>query len=247
MQLLKDNVVLLAGATGRVGGPTLAVALSEGAYVGLISRSPQNAEETIARYGADAHDRIHVIIADMHEHGEADRAVREVVARFGRLDGVSNASGAGKFVAVKDSTLQDFRLNLEGFAVTNYNLMMPALRQMLSQQHRPGARSRGRLITVTAGSSRTPQPRFGLMGAAKAAVNTFMLAIAREHKADGIVANALVLGGVATEAAKGYLDAESFAAASTPEEVADTLIFHLSDRSSGVNGALIDHNAREVD
>ncbi len=247
MELLKDNVVLLAGATGRVGGPTLGVALSEGAAVGLISRSQENAEETIARYGADARDRVHVVVADIHNPAEAERAVREVVSRFGRLDGVANASGAGKFIAVKDSTLEDFRLNLEGFAITNYNLMMPALQQMLAQKPHPGARSRGRLITVTAGSSRTPQPRFGLMGAAKAAVNTFMLAIAREHKSDGIVANTLVLGGVATEAAKDYLDAESFAAASTPEEVADTLVFHLSDRSSGVNGALIDHNAREVD
>jgi NAD(P)-dependent dehydrogenase (short-subunit alcohol dehydrogenase family) len=247
MQLLKDNVVLLAGATGGVGGPTLRVALDEGASVGLISRSQENAEATVARYGADARDRIAVIIADIGDAADAERAVREVVARFGRVDGVANLAGGGEFVSVTDSTLEDFRLNINGFAITNYNLMTPALRQMLKQRPHPGARSRGRLIVVTAGSSRTPQPRFGLMGAAKAAVNTFMLAIAREHKIDGIVSNALVLGGVATDAAKTYLDAESFAAASTPEEVADTVIFHLSDRSSGVNGTLIDHNAREVD
>jgi NAD(P)-dependent dehydrogenase (short-subunit alcohol dehydrogenase family) len=102
-------------------------------------------------------------------------------------------------------------------------------------------------VTVTAGSSRDPQPSFGLFGAAKAAVNTLMRAVAREHKADGIVANALVLGGVATEAARGYLDAEEFAAAATPQEVADALAFLASDRASGINGALVDLNAREVD
>jgi len=177
----------------------------------------------------------------------AERAVRETVAHFGRLDGVANLSGNGKFVALSESTLDDFHLNIEGFAITNYNLILPSLRQMLAQSARPNTRSRGRLVTVTAGSSRTPQPNFGLMGAAKAAVNTFMLAVAREHKADGIVANALVLGGVATEAAKAYLDADSFAAASTPEEVGDALVFLLSDIASGINGALIDHNAREVD
>ena len=81
--------------------------------------------------------------------------MRETVARFGRLDGVANLSGSGKFVALTDSSLEDFRQNIEGFAITNYNLMMPALRQMLAQDAPPRARSRGRLITVTAGSSRT--------------------------------------------------------------------------------------------
>lgn len=239
--------MLLAGATGRVGGPTLSAVLREGACAGLISRSRDNAQQTLAQYGSNERDRIELIVADLGRPADGERAVREVVDRFGRLDGVANLSGNGKFTAVAESTLEDFRANFDGFAITNYNLMTPALRQMLSQTRHPGARSLGRLITVTAGSSRTPQPRFGLMGAAKAAVNTFMLAIAREHKSEGIVSNALVLGGVATDAARSYLDAESFAAASTPQEVADALAFFLSDNSSGINGALIDHNAREVD
>jgi L-fucose dehydrogenase len=247
VKLLEDNAVLLAGATGRVGGPTLAAALREGANVALVTRSKENAEEAVARYAVASPERIVLIVADLRNAADGERAVRETVARFGRLDGVANLSGSGKFVALTDSSLEDFRQNIEGFAITNYNLMMPALRQMLAQDAPPRARSRGRLITVTAGSSRTPQPRFGLMGAAKAAVNTFMLAIAREHKGDGIVANALVLGGVATEAAKSYLDEADFAAASTPAEVADALVFFLSDNASGINGALIDHNAREVD
>lgn len=54
-------------------------------------------------------------------------------------------------------------------------------------------------------------------------------------------------GGVATDAARGYLSPEDFAAAATPQEVADTLAFLASDRGSGVNGALVDLNAREVD
>ena len=85
------------------------------------------------------------------------------------------------------------------------------------------------------------------MGAAKAAVNVLMQAIAREHKADGIVANAVVLGTVATEAARDYLDEADFSAAASPEEVADVLTFLAADRASGINGALVDLNAREVD
>ena len=74
-----------------------------------------------------------------------------------------------------------------------------------------------------------------------------MLAIARENKEYGIVANSIILGTVGTEAAHAYLSPPEFAAAAAPEEVADILVFHAGDASSGVNGSLVHLNAREVD
>ena len=118
---------------------------------------------------------------------------------------------------------------------------------MLAQPFRAGAASRGRIVTITAGSSRDPAPRRGLFGAAKAAVNTLMRAIAKEHKGDGIVANAVVLGGVQTEDSRARRGAEAFAAAATPQEVADAVAFLCSVRGSGINGELVDLNARETD
>jgi 3-oxoacyl-[acyl-carrier protein] reductase len=156
-------------------------------------------------------------------------------------------AGDSTVAPLVETTIDDLRANMRGFVETAYNLALPALRAMLAQPYRDGARSRGRIVVVTAGSSKQPAPGRGLFGAAKAAVNVLMQAIAREHKADGIVANALVLGGVATSAARGYLNAEDLAAAATPQEVADALAFLASDRGSGINGALVDLNAREVD
>ena len=74
-----------------------------------------------------------------------------------------------------------------------------------------------------------------------------MRAIAKEHKADGIVANAVVLGGVQIEESRARRGAEGFAAAATPQEVADTVVFLASARGSGINGELVDLNARETD
>ena len=74
-----------------------------------------------------------------------------------------------------------------------------------------------------------------------------MLGLARDHKADGIVANALVLGGVAFPGAQEYYSVEEFAAAARPEEVAEVLTFLASERATGINGALVDLNARETD
>jgi NAD(P)-dependent dehydrogenase (short-subunit alcohol dehydrogenase family) len=240
--LFNDDVIVLAGGTGRVGGATLRHLHAEGARIVVVSRSADTARASVAGL-----ERASTVIADLSDPAAAESVVAEAVARFGRIDATINLAGRGKFVSLIDSTLGDLHVNLDGFVIPAYNLAIAALRQMLAQEYRSQRRSRGHIVTVTAGSSKDPQPRFGLFGAAKAAVNTLMLAIAREHKADGIVANAVVLGTVATEAAREYLHAQDFAAAASPEEVARVLAFLASPDSDGINGELVDLNARETD
>jgi 3-oxoacyl-[acyl-carrier protein] reductase len=240
--LLEDDVIVLAGATGRVGGATLDVLCEQGARVVVISRSAEHAEDLVA-----GRERASSAAGDISDPESANRIVNDAAQKFGRIDAVVNLAGRGKFVTIVDSTLDDLRVNLDGFVVPAYNLATAALRQMLTQSYRPGRRSRGHIVTVTAGSSKDPQPSLGLFGAAKAAVNTFMRAIAQEHKADGIVANALVLGTVATEEARSYLDRADFDAAASPQEVANVLAFLASNASDGINGELVDLNARETE
>lgn len=240
--MLDGDVVILAGGTGRVGAATLHALHDAGARVVVISRSKERANAAIRGL-----ERASGSVVDLSDPAATSVLLEEVIGRFGRVDAVVNLAGRGKFVAIEESTVDDLRLNLDAFVITAYNLSVAALRTMLKADYRPGRRSRGHIVTVTAGSSKEPQPRFGLFGAAKAAVNTLMRAIAREHKADGIVANAVVLGGVATEAARGYLSPEDFRAAAGPEEVASVLTFLASSASDGINGELIDLNARETD
>jgi len=248
MHLLDGDAIVLAGATGRVGGATLATLVHEGARVLVVSRSAERAQAAIDELLDDAERAAALpLAADLTDPAQAAAAVDACVERFGRIDALVSLAGDGHVVRLVDSSLDDLRRNVVAFTETAYNLALPALRAMLAQQPRDGARSRGRIVVVTAGSSKQPAPGRGLFGIAKAGVNVLMQAIAREHKADGVVANALVLGGVATDAARTYLSPEDFAAAATPQEVGDALAFLASDHGSGVNGALVDLNAREVD
>ncbi len=245
-QLLKDDVVVLAGATGRVGGETLRLLVQSGARVAVASREKARAEDAIREYGAA--DRCLALAADLENFNDGERLSDAAIAWAGRIDGVVSLAGGGvRFVSILDSTVDDVETSARNNLFVAYNLFVPALRKVLRQPVRDGRRSRARFVAVTAGSSLDPQPRFGIFGAGKAGVNLFMRAIAREHKSDGIVSNAIVLGTVATDAARGYLDASDFAAAAQPVEVAEILAFHASDSSTGVNGELIHLNAREVD
>ena len=246
--LLLDDVIVLAGGTGKVGGATLREFAAQGARLIVLSRAREHAEQAITENVLpEQRERAVPYAADLNDPAAAAQAIDAAVRQFGRIDAVVTLSGRGHFAALAESTLDDLQQNLQGNLVVNYNLLMPALRAMLKQPVRPGALSRGRLVAVSAGSSKDPQPRFGLFGASKAGLNVLMQAIAREHKADGIVANAVVLGTVATEAAKSYLSPQDYAAASQPQEVANVLAFLASASATGVNGALVDVNAREVD
>jgi 3-oxoacyl-[acyl-carrier protein] reductase len=245
----EDDVILLAGATGRVGAATLTALVREGGRVVVLSRDRSRADATItAALESTVRERAAAFAADLRIASDAENAVAHAVRTLGRIDAVVNLAGSGFGpVALPQSSLDDLQKPLRTFVETAYTLTVAALRAMLVQPYRDGARSRGRIVTVTAGSSKSPAPGRALFGAAKAAVNTLMLGVARDHKADGIVANALVLGGVAFAGAESFYSPEDLKAAATPEEVAEVLTFLASDRSSGINGALVDLNAREVD
>ncbi len=248
MKFLNDDVVIFAGGTGKVGGETLRKLIFDGARVAVVSRSLERANEAIGEYAQDRNEACIAVAADLTSAAEAHDVVRTVLQWGGRIDAaISLAGGGSRFVRIAESSFDDIETSVRNNLFVAYNLFMPVLRAMLEQPYRDGARSRGRLVAVTAGSSVQPQPRFGIMGAGKAGVNVLMRAIAREHKINGIVSNAVVLGTVATEAAREYLDEHDFAAAAQPAEVAEILAFHASDASSGINGELIHVNAREVD
>ena len=244
-----DDTILLAGATGRVGAATLTALVREGARVVVLSRDKSRARATIEEaLDGQSRERAVPYRADLAEPADAQRAAAFTADRFARIDALVNLAGSGFGpLAVEDSSLDDLRRNLGSFVETAYNITAAVLRVMLAQPYRDGARSRGRIVTVTAGSSKDPAPGRALFGAAKAAVNTLMLGVARDHKADGIVANALVLGGVGFAGAEQFYSPEDFKAAAAPQEVAEVLAFLAADRSSGINGALVDLNAREVD
>jgi NAD(P)-dependent dehydrogenase (short-subunit alcohol dehydrogenase family) len=243
------EVVILAGGTGRVGGATVARLVAGGNRVVLFSRDAQRASDTIEReVPGTERERVNVVVVELTDPAGAQAAVGVVRERFGRIDGVISLAGGGSaWVAIIESDAAALAESVRNNLGVAYNLIVPALRVMLEQAPRAGSRSRGRLVAVTAGSSLDPAPTRGIMGIGKAGVNTLMRAISAEHKADGIVANAVVLGGVATEAARGYFDSDEFAAAASPQEVAEVLAFHVSDLSTGVNGELIHLNARETD
>ena len=150
------------------------------------------------------------------------------------------ASGGFQQRPFAETSLDDLRQLVEGNLYMTYNLCRAVLPAML-------AGGGGHIVTVAGGSALDPGYGRSLFGASKAAVVTLTKGIARDHKGQGIVANCLVAGTIATDEARGYLDEESLRAAATLDEFASALLFLCSPQSAGINGAAVELNAREVD
>lgn len=102
---LDGKVAVIPGGSGAIGS-ALGVALSgAGANVAIVSRSQERADAAAKRVG-DAGSEAIAIAADMTKKADADRAISEVLNRFGRVDIIVNTIGGGAGKVLHDA--QDY-------------------------------------------------------------------------------------------------------------------------------------------
>jgi len=233
------RTVIVAGATARTGATVLRTFLAAGYAIAATSRDLARLRRFLERVpGGDA---VLPLEANLIDPDQTESAVRRTLERFGRVDALTSLAQPGFLQKpFAETSLADLRTLVEGGLYTTYNLCRAVLPPMLAQ-------GGGHIVTIAGGSALDPGYGRALFGASKAAVVTLTKGIARDYKAHGIVANCLVAGTIATDEARRYLDESDFRAAATLEEFANALVFLCSPESSGINGAAVELNAREVD
>ncbi|MEO7403048.1 MAG: SDR family oxidoreductase, partial [Burkholderiales bacterium] len=187
-------------------------------------------------------------IAIRADAGREDDILRafEQVDNAGPLVGLVNNAGmtGGQSTVMNvrvDQLTKTFQLNIVGAFVC----AREAVRRMAKSRGGGG----GAIVNVSSAAARTGSPNFWVhYAASKAAMDTMTIGLAKEVAADGIRVNAV---------RPGVIDTEIHAANSPdlmekmkqmipmrrmggPEEIAQTVMWLLSDESSYVTGALID-------
>ncbi len=257
--VLDGKTVMISGVGPGLGGACADAAFRDGANVVLVARNQERLDGK-ARELDPTGDRVLAVAADISERVSLDAAVDAAVAKFGRLDGVVSVAAFDNLLGrVLDTDPGDFE------AVLRLNVIAPVA---LVDSVTPALEGSGGGSIVLIGSQaslnqsdRIPQ---GAYGASKSA----LLAVARSLAVDlgprKIRVNTVVPTwmwgpnvelycqwqagerGTTTEAIRDEIVATMpLGEMPTDGDVAEAVIFFLSDRSRMVTGQRILVNAGE--
>ena len=173
---LKDQVIVITGASSGIGLVTARRAAAAGAAVFLIARSG-DVLEGVVRAIDEAGGRADFAIADVGDADAVDKAAAAVVARFGRVDSWVNDAGSAIYGKVLDTPLDE----QERLFRTNYFGVVHGCRAAVPLLLKHG----GAIVTVGSLASDMPAPPMGVYSATKHAIKAFIAVMRMELQADG--------------------------------------------------------------
>lgn len=237
---MPDGVYIVTGAGSGIGRAIARELLTSGAAVALVGRRLDHLQEA-----AGDQRRALCCPADISDPALVSRTVQEVVARFGRIDGLVNNAGIARFAPVDQSDLHDLDLMLDVHVRGPILLIQACLPYLRA--------SGGSILTISSVGGDLAMPNRSLYGATKAAQNSLTKSLALEL-APLVRVNAILPGPVTTpmygdlgldEAATTRLRAAMIEQTpmkrfGTPDEVARWATLLLDPKHSAwITGALI--------
>ena len=242
---LADRVVLVTGSSRGIGAEVAVKAAAEGATVAVhYGTSREGAERTLARVrevGADGD----CFAADIADGAEAERLVAAVIARFGRIDGLVNNAGktqVGPFLSIDPGEWDEvIRTDLTA-AFHTIRAVLPSMVE----------RGSGSIVNIASRLGQMGVTETAAYSAAKAGLIGLTRSLAREFGTKGVRINAVAPGVTLTEMTEDLVDTEAGKARlrdmalgrfGRADEVAEAVIFLLSDKASLFTGQTLNPNS----
>lgn len=188
---LRDQIVLITGASSGIGRETALHLAREGAIPVLAARSVEKLQEAAAEIREQTGIEAHVLRMDVQSEQEVLRAVAEVIERYGRVDILINCSGYGVFDPVATMAMRDY----EGMIDVNYLGVVRVTKAVL-----PGMlqRDQGHIIQISSLAGFVAGPRHSGYAASKFAVMGFSEALSYELDGTGVHVTTINPGPVET-------------------------------------------------
>ncbi|MET8828674.1 SDR family oxidoreductase [Streptomyces sp. NPDC004610] len=248
MGLLDDKVVLVGGGSQGVGAAVARAAVRAGAVVAVSGRRTGPGEALVAEL-TEAGGKALFVQADLADPGQAKGSVARTVEAFGRIDCLVNSAGLTSRGTLLDTTPELFDAHVAINLKAPFFTMQAAVADMVARE------APGTIVNIITSSAHGGQPFLAPYVAAKAGLIGLTRNAAHAHRWDRIRINGLNIGWTATEGEDATQRAFHAAGddwrerAATrlpmgrlgqPDEIADFVVFLLSDRSGVVTGSVID-------
>ncbi len=195
------RTIVVTGGAGVLGSEIACALASCGAQLAIVSRKAERGRELMERLGEHA-SRTMLVRADVLKAEELQRAAREVLSRFGAIDGLVNAAGGNVPEATTRPEAKFFDLPAEALRhVLDLNLVGTIL-CCQSFGRAMAETGGGAILNVSSMAAFRPLTRIPAYSAAKAGVSNFTqwlaVHLAQEYS-PGIRVNAIAPGFFLTE------------------------------------------------
>jgi NAD(P)-dependent dehydrogenase (short-subunit alcohol dehydrogenase family) len=252
MATLNDRVAVVTGAASGIGRATALLLAEMGARVFAGDFDPLAENETLF-----AQARIVQVLCDVRREDHVESLVELAARQSGRIDILVNSAGVGLVKQITEVTEAEWDACLDTNLKGAFLASKHAIRRMCAVQNGSGG-SAGSIVNIASNSGLLPRAHDPVYSISKAALVALTKSLALCHAPDRIRVNAVCPGPVEAtrmmdadldlapdrEAAVGNLLAASPLARAharmiTPEEVAQAVLYLVSDASLMVTGTAI--------
>ena len=240
--ILKEKVALVTGAAQGIGKAIGLLLGRNGAHIVVSDINLEKAQET-AREIEALGSRALALKVNVANLEDCEKMVGTILERFGRIDILVNNAGITRDRLILRMTEEDWdavlNVNLKG----TFNCTKVVVRHMAKQKS-------GKIVSIASVVGEMGNAGQGNYAASKAGVIGFTKSIAREFAQRGININAVAPGYIETPMTDAIPEAAKeewkkwipMQRLGQPEDVAEAVLFLVSEASSYITGQVLNVN-----